>query len=1043
MRKLSLILVLLLVVGSAWAVPAPRLWINGSDSNGVAIRQGFEIEFDRSADMDGQGNTVYTWSDTRNGDRDVYAQRINSSGVKTWNPSEPNGLLIVHFIDRQEDPSVVATGFGTYIFIWNDFREDAEKGDMYAQCVTDAGALLWNLNGVLVSKGNFDSPAQFRMVADGTGGAILIWNDLRNGNADIFATRIDANGNIPSPWVVDPLWFAGNVVRVRGGSQSQITVDTDGWGGALVAWMDDIDSLGFGRDIYIQRVAQNGALAWGPEGVVVCNATGDQISPKLCPDGANGAFMVWQDYRFDTDGDLYYHHISSSGQPDPNAPYGRVLVQRSNKQQEARIVKSEQNQAVIVWLDDFGHSLIFDVYAQKINHLGAKLWTPLDSGVVVCDEPTNQSEARLSADGAGNVVIVWMDARNGNENQTDNIYTQKLNASGVPVWLPANGKPAVEAPGLQQKPLVRANLNFSMVGWQDHRSGSPGVWYQKLNQSGDPELGSLGDTLAWGIGGNATSPVVVKNTSGRLFYLFQDECMGPVGKTVFFQVMDTVGDRYAQPNGARVCPDPVFTISRSQEKPEACSDGSGGIIAIWCDGRDSDGPNTRLYAQRINENGALMWTGEGKPISPPEHSVSFNDLNWPKIVSDGLGGGWIAWSASIQPEALDIYVARVSPGGTVIGSILTITSTSGVDEFLHDMVSDGFGGAYLAYEGGAWPDQNVYGQYVTSTGSLPWGNNLDLCINLEVQKVPRVVSLGANGAVFCWIDQRYFNSDIYAQKISPAGNRIWTDAGQPICLAPADQTDPDMSVDAEQNVTFVWTDTRIDSNWNIYMQTILADGNAYFPINGAPATQFDFQQEKPRILTDYAGGNYILWEDSRNGASNVNNKDIYGNHLTSTGVPSQWGGWEIGGNAVSTALQAQSGIVMTDDFAQGAVAAWVDRRSSGKAPLDNIYTQRINEFGDAVMDPARNLPEAFRLLSAYPNPFNPDVVLRYTLNHPGMVRLSVWDVMGRQIAVLKDGWQRAGTSSITWDGDDRSSGVYIVRMEYEGRQQQQKIVLLK
>ena len=79
----------------------------------------------------------------------------------------------------------------------------------------------------------------------------------------------------------------------------------------------------------------------------------------------------------------------------------------------------------------------------------------------------------------------------------------------------------------------------------------------------------------------------------------------------------------------------------------------------------------------------------------------------------------------------------------------------------------------------------------------------------------------------------------------------------------------------------------------------------------------------------------------------------------------------------------------------------------------------------------------------YPNPFNPKTQLSFTLPEEGSVRLAVYDVAGRQIAVLANGHREAGRHSMPFDGSGLSSGVYFYRLEADGLVEQRKMVLMK
>ncbi len=89
-----------------------------------------------------------------------------------------------------------------------------------------------------------------------------------------------------------------------------------------------------------------------------------------------------------------------------------------------------------------------------------------------------------------------------------------------------------------------------------------------------------------------------------------------------------------------------------------------------------------------------------------------------------------------------------------------------------------------------------------------------------------------------------------------------------------------------------------------------------------------------------------------------------------------------------------------------------------------------------------------RLLPNVPNPFNPQTDIRFELARPTMVRLTIYDVTGRQMQVLQDGFLDAGQYTRIWAGRDDggravSSGAYYVRLEVADRVDHRKIMLLK
>jgi len=85
----------------------------------------------------------------------------------------------------------------------------------------------------------------------------------------------------------------------------------------------------------------------------------------------------------------------------------------------------------------------------------------------------------------------------------------------------------------------------------------------------------------------------------------------------------------------------------------------------------------------------------------------------------------------------------------------------------------------------------------------------------------------------------------------------------------------------------------------------------------------------------------------------------------------------------------------------------------------------------------------FALSQNYPNPFNPTTNITYSLSQKGNVRLSVYDLLGRELTVLVNGIQNAGTHRITFSGADLPTGIYLYRLEVANEVITKKMLLIK
>ena len=88
-------------------------------------------------------------------------------------------------------------------------------------------------------------------------------------------------------------------------------------------------------------------------------------------------------------------------------------------------------------------------------------------------------------------------------------------------------------------------------------------------------------------------------------------------------------------------------------------------------------------------------------------------------------------------------------------------------------------------------------------------------------------------------------------------------------------------------------------------------------------------------------------------------------------------------------------------------------------------------------------PATFSLSQNYPNPFNPSTMITYQTAKTGQVRLSVYDILGREVATLVNSVQPQGLHEVRFDGGALSSGVYIYRLQTPEFVQQRKMVFQK
>jgi hypothetical protein len=458
MKTIMFALAMVLLV---FAAVIPRADAGGNilwTHNGVPVSTaGFEQEYPQLV-SDGTGGAIITWQDYRSGsDYDVYAQRVDANGDTLW---AADGVPICTAADDQESHQLVGDGSGGAIITWQDMR--GAISDIYAQRVDANGDTLWAANGVPICTvaSHHESP---QLVGDGSGGAIITWQDYRGGTSDIYAQRVDANG--------DTLWAADGVaICTAANSQYSPQLISDGFGGAVITWHDYRGGSNY--DVYAQRVDANGDTLWAANGVPICTAANLQFIPKLVADGFGGAIITWQDYRGGSNYDVYAQRVDANG----NTLWrfnGAAICTAASHQRFIQLTDDGIGGAIITWRDERSGSN-YDIYAQRVDANGNTLWAA--DGVIICTAADYHYDPQIISDGFGGAVITWYDNRSGKSD----IYAQWVNANGNILW-PAIGEAICTAADYQYYPqLVGDGAEGAIITWEDNRSGNYDIYAQRI-----------------------------------------------------------------------------------------------------------------------------------------------------------------------------------------------------------------------------------------------------------------------------------------------------------------------------------------------------------------------------------------------------------------------------------------------------------------------------------------------------------------------------------------------------------------------------------
>jgi hypothetical protein len=674
------------------AAGAPQ-WTAG----GVRVDAGTGALLDVAACTDAADGVVVIWS----GFTGVTAQRVDGAGALLWAPAGVTVATPVGAIATQV--RAVADG-ATGAFV--EWVTAGGASALVTQHLDANGVALWPAGGTtLTSIGGGAIPSLADIVPAPSHGAYFAWDDPRSGTGtDVYVQRVNFVGS--------PVWTAaGKPVCTAAGYQAGAALASDGAGGVLVTWSDPRDAA---PDTYGQRIDSTGAVAWTANGLALYADPGVQAASATVSDGAGGAWSVWEEkrsggYRLRT------RHLSTAGVADGDAI---DLCTAAGHQWLGGAVSDGAGGVVVAWEDHRGASA--DVYAQRVNAAGARLWGA--TGVALCTATGTQYDVRVAPDGSGGCIAAWVDDRVFGDSD---ISAQRVNGAGAVQWT-SDGVALIGDSQLQVDPVIAPDgLGGAIIAWFDSRSGTTNeIYAQRLTAGGTARWTAGGVPIAADANLSLVSDAVPTGAGGALvlfaFSWSDPESGDPAADALSLQWVDSTGVAHWSDLGATFC-----DVAAIAEGPRVVADGAGGAFATWSDGRN--GPFD-VYVQHVTAAGTSAWTPDGVAVGAGSGWQSTGDL-----VPDGAGGVVLAWSDTRGGGAPDLYAQRLDAAGAAqwtAGGVAVASAAGG--QYLPVLATDGAGGALVAWtDDRATPARYVYSARVTGGGAVsPLDGTVDVTATL-------------------------------------------------------------------------------------------------------------------------------------------------------------------------------------------------------------------------------------------------------------------------------------------------------------------------
>lgn len=543
----------------------------------------------------------------------------------------------------------------------------------------------------------------------------------------------------------------------------------------------------------------------------------------------------------------------------------------------------------------------------------------------ICDLSGEQILPIIMNTSDGGCFISWFDSRSGSYC----VYLQRLNSEGE-FQFADDG--LLISDHAQQGWLVDYDMTVdqddnAIIVFSDIRNGgasSLDVFAYKIGSDGSFLWGAdgicLSDTTASAF---EPDPKVTVTTDGNTLVTWMKS---DTGNTLAFQKLSDSGELLWGDYG--------ITVSGADlSRPDVIPAENGCVIVVWKSSTGSYPYQTNLYTQKFDPDGNALWGSSGVLIYDLE-AIALWEV--PLIFSDENGGAFYTWYDSPSIDEFDVWVQHVNADGNLVFPMNGVQASTNSSDRLHLSPS-------LSY--------------------LPESNELF------------VFWMEKNGSQTAW--------GLYGQKISPSGNRLWTDSGMSFVELCDTQISHISSMPAD---TSIYISYLYGSYSTVAVKAfrINAEGTMFWtPTIVSSETLGHKGSLAMAVNTEYRA--FLAWKDERNDSGG-----IYAQNVNPDG-----------------SLGNSSSI---DDYTSDSVSSYMLNQNT-------------------------------------PNPFSTSTYISYSLSVAGVVELSVYDISGRQVRTLINDNQTAGLKSVVWNGNSSSGnrlspGLYFIRLRAGNIMQSKCMILL-
>ncbi len=528
----------------------------------------------------------------------------------------------------------------------------------------------------------------------------------------------------------------------------------------------------------------------------------------------------------------------------------------------------------------------------------------------------------------------------------------------------------------------------TIICWLDSRNNGS-VYVQKISLDGLADWIESGVMLDNNLGSGFTSdsdyPQIFSDNDGGAVIIYRKQFFSH--EDVYVQKINSAGKMIHRPVSLSSKPG-SYSYS-----PEAVLTSNGEIAVVWENFRDGE---FNILLQKIDMNGDKLLNG-GNEVVVCDFQY---DQRKPSIACDENNNMYIAWLDSRNSIKNGNYSFEI------YANVLDLNG---------NYTEYGSDGKFISVS----EDNSTRKNSVSITDNMK-----SPVVTKEIFYSHQIISAGENSVILL-AENETNESGSYIQilKLNSLLDNEWIKKID----APGLQTHPIIKSDNDQSYVIIWNDERNKNN-GIY--SIKINTNGVIDWGGKNGIDISCNNTSKSLIRNLPS------EKNKNGIH------IYQNTVFLTWVIPQSNKLFL----KKFNLTDESGICVNTTEIQDEISN--GDHTSITSQVENlviVYNYRNNLFamvkdlsGSKTFEPGDNAEAG-----NYPNPFNPSTEIHFSIPKDGFVSLSIFDVTGRIIKSLVNEFKTAGNYSLSFNGDNLSSGVYFYRLETNGYTVTKKMTLIR